>query len=311
MKQKDKGILVSNTKSKWVKSYGKMIALSLTFCLTQYIHSASADTGETINSSLSHQDSNTWSVLKKDLRVRTFTEVMSPPLLGSQTSVPLPNGQDYAPANMFHIAWMDYPIAKNLRVVYWQRMLMFLSSNSDPAFRKSFQFIPRDPRFALRWTDVFNIPQLSTTYDLYIQPGVTHNVLSTGDRYDIGFRTNTAYSIPKSRWSIGLVQEFNFGGLDPKGTGPRTCCWFMPWASYDINPKFSTQHVMYYGIKNSRKNKLHHYEWDDAGMPYIQNGVGLNVSQTVQLAAFVNNYLGTKPTLKNTWTSLWVSINLL
>ena len=309
MKQYDKNILESikkaGTKSRW-----GALSLFASAMLIQTVGNASADVGESLTQSMTTQKS-TWSLIKENLRVRTFTEVMSPPLSGSRTSVPLPNGQDYLPSNMFHIVWMDYPIAKNLRVLYWQRMLMFLSANASPNFQSQFQFVPREPRFALRWVDGFNVPHLNTTYDLYVQPGVTKNFVASGNHYDIGFRTSTAYSIPKSKWSVGLVQEYTVGGFDPKGKGPRAWGWFMPWASYEINQKFSTQHVMYYGIRNDRKNKVFQYEWDDAGMPYIQNGVGFNVSKSVQLTALVNNYLAVRPSLKNTWTSLWLSMNIL
>ena len=292
-------------KSRW----GTLVILASAMMI-QNIGSASANEGEPLNQSFT-STSKTWSLLKENLRISTFTEVMSPSLSGTPTSVPLPYGGEYVPSNIFQIIWADYPIAKNLRVLYWQRMLLFLSANSDPAFQSNIQFVPREPRFALRWIDGLNIPNLSTTFDFYFQPGVTNNVVSSGNRYDFGFRTNTAYSFPKSKWSIGLVQEYNIGALDPKGQGARAWGWFMPWASYEINPKFSTQHVMYYGIRNERNNKIHQYHWDDAGMPYIQNGVGYNVSKSVQVAAFVNNYLAVRPSLKNTWTSLWLSMNIL
>jgi hypothetical protein len=84
----------------------------------------------------------------------------------------------------------------------------------------------------------------------------------------------------------------------------------MPWASYDINPTFSTQHYCIVNFEHQRGKALHRFDWDYP-MPYIQNGLGINVSKVVWTSIFLNNYVNTAPTLKNTWASVWLSLTLL
>ena len=83
----------------------------------------------------------------------------------------------------------------------------------------------------------------------------------------------------------------------------------MPWASYDLNKTFSTQHYMTVSFQHVRETQGIQ---PDYPMPFnIQNGIGMNVTNKVWAAAFINNYLNTLPTLENTWASLWVALEIL
>jgi hypothetical protein len=233
---------------------------------------------------------------------------MAPAFDGNTDSVPRSDGSPYAPSNTFNIFWADYEIAPNLKVVYWQRMLVFL--NSNPQFQ-GVQFLPRDPRFALRFTQVFNVPDLTTTYDVFFQLPFTDNVLSNRNNIELGFRTNTSYAFPKSHWSIGLVQEFTTAYFGGRG-GARAFGWAMPWASYELTKTFSTQTALSFPFQNRRSNpSWTEFVWDDPGSAYIQNGIGINVTNQVWMAVFLNNYLFAPVSLNNTWASLWLSLTIL
>ncbi len=248
-----------------------------------------------------------WSLIQSKLRVRTFTEMMVPAFDGNTNSVPRPDGSRFIPGNLFNIAWADYEVGNNLRVFYWQRFIITLNSNQELS---GVQYFPRDPRFGVRWLQVFDIPELSTTYDVFIQPNITSNYTSNRNVLEFGFRTNTSYTIPHSRWSIGAVQEFTasyFSG----GLGPQAYAWIAPWFSYELSPVFSIQTSFFVPVQNLRDRPVLDLTWDAPGGPYMQNGVGINVNKQVSLAFLLNNYLNAPISWKNTWASMWVSLTIL
>jgi hypothetical protein len=250
---------------------------------------------------------SSWQAIKEKLRVRNFSEIMSPAFKGNPSSVPYPDGRQFTPGILYNIFWADYEFAPNYKVVYWQRAIITLNSNQN--FQNA--IFPRDPRFALRRTKVFDIPRLDTTFDVYIQPRVMQNMFTTKNHFEVGFRTNSSYAFPRSKWNIGLISEFTTGYLDPTGKGARAFGWAMPWASYDWTSKFSTQHYVTLPVANSRDSCWRHFAWDDPSLPYIQNGISYSLSSTLTTSVFLNNYLMTKPSLKNTWASVWLSLAFL
>ncbi len=284
-----------------------LICLSSVFFTLANVYSP-AVYADPISLTQTSENESTWQLIKKKLRVRTFSEFMTPSLNGESGSVPRFNGRSFSPTSIFHIFWTDYEIAPHYRVVYWQRMLLFLNSNID---FQGIQFLPRHPRFAIRRTEVFDVPQLSTTYDLFVQYDVD-NYYSTHNSFEVGIRTNTSYAFPQSHWSLGMIQEYTTSYLTPNAQGNmRAYGWFMPWVSYEINSKFSTQHYVTMPFQNMRNAPWTTFIWDDPGMPYTQNGISMNVSETVWASVFINNYLLTAPTLQNTWASLWLSLTFL
>lgn len=136
------------------------------------------------------------SQIQKKLRIRNFTEFMTPALQGSSSAIPSSDGSDYIPTTLFNIFSADYEITPNYRLLYYQRVFLLLTTNSG---FQGMSLFGRDPRFALRRTQIFDVPNLNTSYDLYFQPGISNNQISGGNRFEVGFRTNTNYTPPGTR----------------------------------------------------------------------------------------------------------------
>ncbi len=258
--------------------------------------------------STAESESSAWNFIQKKFRMRTFSEFMTPALAGKSTSVPAADGSVFAPTNAFNIAWVDYEIAPNTKLVYWQRFNVNFASQ---VAGQGVHAIARNPRFAFRRLNVFNSDSVTTTYDLYVQPGVAPEATSASANrsFEFGVRTNTSYAFPSSKWTIGLISETT-GSLSSRGgAGADFYGWFMPWASYDFTKVFSTQHYVTLNYMHDRGTSWSQLQLD--GMPYIQNGIGVNITEKIWAAAFLNNYLTTAPTLENSWASLWVSTSFL
>jgi hypothetical protein len=256
------------------------------------------------------QETSTWQLIKSKLRFRTFTEFMAPAALSnSPTQIPEPDGSSAAPTNVFNIAWMDYEIAENYRILYWQRFTVNLASGGALT---GVNTIARNPRFALRRTNVFSNPNISSTYDIYIQPGITPEAISAGRNFEFGFRTNTSYSAPSSRLSFGAITEFTVSLSSKSGPSDRANIygWAMPWVSYKLNKLFSTEHYLTINFQHKEGKPLQSIELDTY-LPYIQNGIGITLSEQFWAAVFVNNYLIAPPSLQNTWASVWLAMNIL
>ena len=276
--------------------------LTLLFIACSFVYSVStfaADTKLTPET----QQKTTFQTIKEKIRVRTFSEFMTPSITGNDTNVPTPEGDALFSTNAFNIAWIDYEVANNWRLLYWQRALVFFSGTPDAP---GMSVMARNPRFALRRTNVFSVPNLTTTYDLYVQPGLAPEATTQGRKLEMGFRTNTSYEFPHSKWSMGAITEFT---VSPFSSTADYYGWAMSWASYDLNKTFSTQH---YATVNFRHEKGAQglFQWDEP-MPFVQNGIGVNISEQVWVSVFLNNYLTMAPTLKNTWASLWFVLTVL
>lgn len=245
--------------------------------------------------------------VSKKLQIRNFTEFMTPALRGKSSSIPNSDGSEFIPTALFNIFTADYEIAPNYRILYYQRVFLLLSSS---ATLQGGSIFGRDPRFALRRSQVFDVPNLNTAIDLYFQPGVSNNQISGGNNFEVGFRTNAAYAPPGTRWGFGMIQEFTSGYLDASGSGQRAYGWFMPWVSYDLSQRFSLQHYSNLAFKNPRNLSWTEFQWDDQP-PFMQNGLNFSLTKSVTTSLFLNNYLRVKPTLSNTWASLWLSITFL
>jgi hypothetical protein len=245
--------------------------------------------------------------VRNKLRIRNFIEFMTPALQGHSSSIPNSDGSEYIPTTLFDIFSAEYEIIPNYRILYYQRVFLLLTEDSS---FQGMSLFGRDPRFALRRTQIFDVPNLNTSFDLYFQPGISNNQISGGNRIEVGFRTNTNYAPPGTRWTLGIVQEITTGYLDAYGTGLRAYGWFMPWFSYDLSNRISLQHFTNLPFKNPRNLSWTQFQWDDQP-PFMQNGVNFNLTKSVAASVFLNNYLGVAPTLRNTWASLWLSIDIL
>ncbi len=277
--------------------------------LSLVIHCQSVSAAETEPDKSIVEEESTLKTLRKKVRMRTFTEFMTPAIDNHQNYIPWEDGSALLPTNTFNIVWVDYEIAKDTKIVYHQRFNMnYAASPRGEGVHTVF----RNPRIALRRMNVFNVPNLNTMYDVYIQPGLAPESELAGRNLEFGFRTNTSYSIPRSRFTIGAYSEFTtaicFNKPGPQGSS-NAYGWLMPWASYDLNKTFSTQHYATVSFQHIRETQgiVHDYP-----MPLnVQNGIGINISENIWAALLLNNYLNTKPTLANTWASAWLVLSLL
>ena len=202
--------------------------------------------------SVATEEESTFATIRKKVRLRSFTEYMTPAFNNNQNYIPYGNGDALLPTNAFNIIWIDYEIAKDVKVVYWQRSNTNFASS---ARGENVSFVPRNPRFALRKVNVFNVPNLTTTYDIYFQPGLAYEGNGAGRNYEFGFRTATSYAIPASKWSIGATTEFT-GAIGTVSKLPSSSSnlygWAMPWTSYELSKIFSTQHYMTVSFQHLR-----------------------------------------------------------
>ena len=169
---------------------------------------------------------------------------------------------------------------------------------------------PRNPRFSVRRTEVFNVPGLRSTLDVYIQPGLAPEANLMGRRLEVGFRTNSNYSIPGSRWEVGEVSEVNYELIhDPLLYG-TTYGWAGIWANYQLSERFATQSYLTVNFAHEIDRPTLSLQLDFP-RPYMQNGIGVTITDSVWMAFLINNYLELGPNWKNTWTSIWLSVDFL
>jgi hypothetical protein len=230
--------------------------------------------------------------LKGKIRIQNYSEFMSPALSGS--SIPGPRGERLAPALIDSRIWMDYKLTHKLRMFYWQRYFIFPFND----------YSIYDPRIGLRLTDLIGIQGISTTYDIYILPGLSKLADAAGRYFEVGFRTNTAYRLPESRWDLGFVSELNASFYRSGMQGKSVWGVLAPYVSYTLSQKFSTQHWFMFPVKYENET----LGWDVTGMPFVQNGIGWAASNEIWLGVFLNNYLATKPSLENSWVSVWLNL---
>lgn len=246
-----------------------------------------------------------WETFKQRARIRTFSEFMTPSTNNHDYAVPNPDGTELNPTNIFSIAWMDYEVAEDTKVVYWQRFNTYLPQTPTAG---AFDTVLRNPRFALRKVNVFKNPNLTTTYDLYVQPGMAPEASLSGRTFEFGFRSSTSYAFPKSKWNVGLITESTISISDHATRSANFYGWLMPWTSYDLSKTVATQHYFSLNFEHLRGTQGLQL---DTPMPYIQNGIGLNFSPEIFAAVFINNYVQALPTLANTWASVWLSLSIL
>lgn len=281
---------------------------SLTFSTLTF-----ADTPPTLTDPALTQEKTTFQILKEKLRIRSFTEYMTPAISGLGSNVPSSVGGTapateelgiLGPTYTFNYFFVDYDIGDNWKVVFWQRYFVFFNPTGVTTRA-------RNPRFAIRKVNPFNSTNLTGSYDLYIQPGTSPEAFNEMSRsFEFGFRHNTAYTFPASKWSIGMVGEFTYS-LSSSGamTGTNYNGWVMPWASYEISKVFSTLNFLTLNFMQERGSSSF-ISWD-LPAPMVQNGIGINISPEIQVSLLLNTYLHNTPTLKNSFFSLWLNLNLL
>ena len=234
-------------------------------------------------------------------RFQTYGEIMSPAISGDHKGIPTSDGFKLAPANIDGRFWIDYEISENMKFLYWQRYFGSFDNG----------FLLKDPRIGIRKLRFFEVAGLETTYDLFIQPGITPASQDTGRAIDIGTRTNTLFHLPKSNFSIGILAELVGSIYGKQTTANDMSGFFIPYLTYDFNSVFSTQHYFVFPIKHEIGTSATHFQWDFTGMPFMQTGLGINVNRSIWVGLFLNNYLVAIPSLSNTWASSWISFSLI
>jgi len=258
-------------------------------------------TPDTITNPISAPEKN------QALRSRFFTEIMTSGFDG-RTYVPAEDGSELNPANAFSMLWIDYPIAENTRIGYWQRWNANLTGPQGVRFR--------NPRLEIRKLNVWKKKGISSTYDFYLQPGIApegESIASggSGRSLEIGMRTSQSYSIPESNWNIGMITEitkaFSFKGP----ARANVYGWALPWIEHEWSKRFYHQHYFTLSLQQLGKDPWYHIVYDYPMPLATQNGISYQLNDTINLSFFVDNYLNTLPTLKNTWFSFWLSAVLL
>jgi hypothetical protein len=249
---------------------------------------------------------STWEQIVSKIRMRTFSEVMSPSFSDS-SSVPTSDGKQLDPVNMFNIAWVDYEFAKDWRALYFQRFVFnFTANEANP---QGFGGVFLDPRFGIRRTNAIPIQGFNSTWDLYVQPGVSPGSLAAGRILDVGLQMSNSYTIPKTKLTLGLLSDIRGSAYREGGSGNDFAFTAAPWVSYEILPWLSTQHWFFSPIRHAKG--ADQISWNYPGAAMMQNGLGFQLGSRVWTAVMVNNYLTEVPTLNNTWFSLWMTVTIL
>jgi hypothetical protein len=252
-------------------------------------------------------EQSTWENIRLKLRAGSFTEYMTPAFSGNPFAIPTPGGDPLSSHNISSFFWTDYQIGDELRFLYFQKHVVnFAALNSN-----SSGIIFRNPRFAIRKTKVFDHPNILSVYDFYLQPGIAPEAdpSQAGRAFEVGFRTNTTYALPGSNWNIGFISEFTYAFLN-KSTGSDMYGGLTPWLSYTISKRFKTNHNLTVNFLHPKGDTLFGFQ-PDTPLPYIQNGVGFNVSDSLSASFLLNNYLSALPSIQNTWASVWLNVIFL
>ena len=242
------------------------------------------------------------------VRAKLFTEVMSPALESSAAVTPDPQGNAVDPVNAFNIIWADYEFADGLRALWFQRLPLNLSA---PDSSQSWDLTFSDPRVGLRLTDRIKLKGLTSTIDFYAHPGLSEGSRLRGRALELGLQASLSYAIPRSRFTIGAISDFRRSLYDRPGEGASFSGAFVPWTSYSLTERLSTQHWLTLPYRQARGARFADFDWNSPGQPYLQNGIGIALTSRLWTSLLVNNYLLTAPTARNTWLSLWVSTTLL
>jgi hypothetical protein len=165
----------------------------------------------------------------------------------------------------------------------------------------------KDPRFGLRGVQLFNVSGLTSTIDLFVQPGVMTQSRNIGRLMDIGFRASAIYVVPGSRWEFGAIAEVTNSHFQAGETGTNLSGFVSPWASYRINSKLTTQHWLIVPFEHQKGEPWTNLSYGATEKPFIQTGLGYDVTDTFWVSLLVNNYLFTAPSLKNTFGSILIS----
>lgn len=288
-------------------SHASKISFSF-LAITLAAVSVQADSSEPVLEATSETTSelNTFDGIKSKTRIRWWSEYMTPTFANiPHSSAESEDYYQFPPS--YAIAWADFEIGKDTKLLYWQRAFVFVN---NPNGFQGVDVTPRNPRFALRKTNVIPVQNLSTTFDFYVQLGLGKEANRAGRNFEVGFRTSSSYAFPKSNWSVGLTTEVTgaYSKFDD-GRGADLYGWVGPWASYEISETFSTIHAWLYNFQHVRGQPIGLQI--DTPMPYMQNGFNVSVNKDATVSFLINHYTQELFAWRATSGSVWLSYNLL
>lgn len=252
----------------------------------------------------------TWQKIRKRTRASIFSEIMTPSFETQTPSAatPLKDGKPNDPINAFTIFQADYEFLSNTRFLYFQRMPY--NFNKIPGAEGN-DLTFSDPRFALRLTNFIPSKSIISTVDFYTQPGFSKGSANIERKGDLGIQTNIKYK--NSGWTVGNILDVRHSFFLKNGKGNDWTGFAAPYITKDLNSKWSTQTWFSFPWKHARNTdiRMKNMLWNSPGSPYIQNGLGYSATDSLWVGALVNNFILVKPTLQNTWASLWISVTLL
>lgn len=250
-----------------------------------------------------------------EIHLSHFSEFMSPAFTSSHanSAVPGPGGEEYAPSQILNNTWLGYQFQDHWSFIYWQNSQLNLNSLSDPGdLGSGMSFLLNDPRFEIRYDRQLNFSGWSLMTDLFLEPGMTEASRSAGKKTAVGIHQEFEAPISASRFTMGYVLETIFGFYGAEAEQAIDFCGvFQPWLKYSFNDWLSTQHWVSLPYRHQHGQSGSGWYWDAAGLPYVQNGVGADLSDKISVSVMLNQYLGAPMTLKNTWASLWLNWDAL
>jgi hypothetical protein len=268
---------------------------------------------QTTGSQVSTADapSSLWKKIRPKIKASLFTEVMTPAIDSSSATVPDPSGAPFDPVNAFNLFQTAYAFSPRMSAFYLQRLPLNLNSLDAPQ-RSDLDLTFTDPRFGIRLTIPKDKGNWSRTLDLYTQPGLSEGSQRNGRQFDVGAQGNISYSTTNGKWTFGSLGEYRRNFFRSSATGIADFQGFVaPYINYNITEKLSTQSWGSFAYRHERGTDLNNVQWSGQGLPYVQNGLGYQATEKIWVAGLVNNFIGTAPTLQNTWFSLWISTTLL
>jgi hypothetical protein len=236
---------------------------------------------------------------------------------------PSADGRAVGPSKIDGRAVVEFVFSYHNRIFYWQPYT--LTSQERMQTVSAFRLF--NPRVGYQLFDILgssgsgsasNDPLQTVSAgawilnaELYFVPGwVNENPKEDRRQLSFGIRTVGSHEIANSSWSFGLANEVNYLAyfkqvLDVQPH--RVSGALSSWVSYGIMDRLHTIHsfVVAYQLQTRR------FGLSSQDQPFISNGLKVEPFNNVMITAAVNNYTTRIPSLRNTWFSLGVNVNLL
>ncbi len=246
-------------------------------------------------------------------QIQFWLEAISPALKEGSTYTPNSDGSSSSSlSGLINTASITYKTSPHMSLLLTQKTNLSLAG--DPT--QTLRLTPKNPKFGLRFTNLFKIPQLKVNHDFYIQPAwIVDSGPSYRKSFDLGLKNSAKIIFKNSRWSLWATFELtgSFYSYNNQQAAERYSGSFQPAIKYRIYPESvgyplcTTHHGFNFSFFESPNHKI---LYDNTG-PFMQNGIGVVFSKTTYLSALINNYILVAPTLQNTWLTVGFNITAL